>query len=473
MLFKQIYEEKLSQYAYLIGCQETGEAFIIDPLRDIDQYFYLAEKHGMQIVGAADTHIHADFLSGLHEFAENGVMVYASDEGDEDWKYEWLKDGNYRKMLLKDGNIIHVGNILIQAMHCPGHTPEHLSYIITDGKVADEPVGLASGDFVFVGDVGRPDLLETAAGKAGAMRPSAQRLYRSLDRFCALPDYLQLWPGHGAGSACGKALGAVPASTVGYEMRHNAAIIAAESETGFVDFILDGQPEPPLYFSRMKRDNRKGPEILGKLPKPQPVKAAQLDRWLKEQKPVMIDTRPIEEYVGGHLAGSLCIPLDKQFNTVAGSYINPDEPIFLIIDERKTEEAVRDLIRVGLDRIVGYLSLEEFNQYQNQHELETSDMRLFDGVKDVVRNDNYAVIDVRKSTEYAEGHIDGAIQISHVRLPDQIDKLPEDKILLVHCAAGGRAASASSWLQRQGYPVVYINDVFENSPGTLRVREQR
>lgn len=469
MLFKQIYEEKLSQYAYLIGCQETGEAFIIDPLRDIDQYFDLAEKHGMQIVGAADTHIHADFLSGLRAFAENDVMVYASDEGDTDWKYEWLIDGNYRKMLLKDGDIIRVGNILIQAMHTPGHTPEHLSYIITDGKVAAEPLGLASGDFVFVGDVGRPDLLETAAGKKGAMKPSAQRLYRSLDRFRTLPDYLQLWPGHGAGSACGKALGAVPASTVGYEMRHNAAIIAAESETGFVDFILDGQPEPPLYFARMKRDNRKGPDILGKLPKPQPVTAAQLDSWLKEQKPVVIDTRPIEDYIGGHLAGSLCIPLDKQFNTVAGSYVDPDDPIFLVIDEQKTEEAVRDLIRVGLDRVMGYLSLEEFKRYQTGHDLKTTDMRLFEGVEGVVNNDNYAVIDVRKATEYAEAHIDGAIQISHVRLPDHIDKIPGNKVLLVHCAAGGRAASASSWLQRQGYRVVYINDVFENSPVALRV----
>ncbi|HKI47147.1 MAG TPA: MBL fold metallo-hydrolase [Balneolales bacterium] len=469
MLFKQIYEEKLSQYAYMIGCQETGEAFIIDPLRDINRYFDLAEKHGMEIVGAADTHIHADFLSGLREFAEKGVTVYASDEGDEDWKYEWLVAGNYRKKLLMDGDIVRVGNIGIRAMHTPGHTPEHLSYIITDGKVANEPLGMASGDFVFVGDVGRPDLLETAAGKKGAMKPSAQRLYRSLDRFRTLPEYLQLWPGHGAGSACGKAPGAVPASTVGYELRYNAAINAAESETRFVDFILDGQPEPPLYFARMKRDNRKGPDILGGLPNPEPVHADHLDLWLKEHKPVVIDTRPVEDYIKGHLSGSLCITLDKQFNTVAGSYVNPEDRVLLIIDERKTEEAVRDLIRVGLDHVDGYLSLAEFDRYRGDHEMETTDMRLFGGVKNAIADDKYFVVDVRKATEYAEGHIAGAMQISHVRLPEHRDGLPQDKILLVHCAAGGRAASASSWLQKQGYPVIYINDSFENCPAHLKV----
>lgn len=469
MLFKQIYEEKLSQYAYLIGCQETGEAFIIDPLRDIDQYFELAKKQGMNIIGAADTHIHADFLSGLREFAERGVKVYASDEGDEDWKYEWLVAGDYHKELLKNGDVIRVGNILIKAVHTPGHTPEHMSYIVTDGKVTEEPLGIASGDFVFVGDVGRPDLLETAAGKKGAMRPSAQRLYKSLDWFRTLPDYLQLWPGHGAGSACGKALGAVPASTVGYEMRHNAAIIAGRSEDQFVDFILDGQPEPPLYFARMKRDNRKGPDVLGELPKPVAVTSDGLDDYLRSKQPVIIDGRQIEDFVQGHLNGALCVPFDKQFNTVAGSYVSPDDAIFLIIDGQHVEEAVRDLVRVGLDHVMAYLTPSELDQYRTTHDLVTMEMKSFNEVSDRIDNDSFQIVDVRKATEYTEGHLNGAVQISHVRLPDQTESLSRNKTLLVHCAAGGRAASASSYLQNRGYSVIYINDLFENSPQMLRV----
>ncbi len=469
MLFKQIYEVKLSQYAYLVGCQETGEAFIIDPLRDINQYFDLAEKHGMKIVGAADTHIHADFLSGLREFAERGVMVYASDEGDEEWRYEWLINSDYHNKLLKNGDIIRVGNILIKAIHTPGHTPEHMSYVITDGKVADEPLGIASGDFVFVGDVGRPDLLETAAGKKGAMKPSAQRLYKSLDWFRTLPDYLQLWPGHGAGSACGKALGAVPASTVGYEMRHNAAIVAGKSENQFVDFILDGQPEPPLYFALMKRDNRKGPDVLGELPKPVPVTSAGLDHYLISKRPVIVDGRSIEDFVKGHLPDALCIPFDKDFNTVAGSYINPDDAILLVIAERDVDEAVRDLVRVGLDRVIGYFSVAEFDQYRSSHELQTMEMKSFSELSDQVYQNSFQIVDVRKATEFMEGHLDGAVQVAHVRLPEQLDVLSRDKTMLVHCAAGGRAASASSYLKNRGYSVVYVNDQFENSPQTLRV----
>jgi hydroxyacylglutathione hydrolase len=270
VFMRMIYDEKLAQAAYLIGCQRTGEAVVIDPERDVDRYIDLAKDNGLRIVATAETHIHADFVSGSRELAERvGAKVYVSDEGDADWKYEWLDKkvggGSYDHQLLKDGDSFKIGNIELKAIHTPGHTPEHIVFLVTDhGANATEPIGMATGDFVFVGDLGRPDLLETAAGHAGAMEPSARRLFSTVKKLGEIPDFVQIWPAHGAGSACGKALGAVPMSTVGYEKRFNPAIQAAATEQGFVDFILTGQPEPPMYFANMKRDNKVGPAGAGR-----------------------------------------------------------------------------------------------------------------------------------------------------------------------------------------------------------------
>ena len=272
MFFRRVSDDLLAQYGYLIGCQRTGEAIVIDPERDIDRYVELARSEGLEIVAVAETHIHADFLSGAREFAEQyGTKLFLSDEGGPDWGSEWARKGSYDVRFLHDGDRFRIGNVELRALHTPGHTPEHLSYFVTDlGSGSNEPMGIASGDFVFVGDVGRPDLLETAAGVVGAQDPSARTLYASVLRFLQLPDHLQVWPGHGAGSVCGKAPGAVPQSTVGYERRHSPAL-AHRSEEEFVDFILEGQPEPPLYFARMKELNREGPPVLGPFPTPQRI----------------------------------------------------------------------------------------------------------------------------------------------------------------------------------------------------------
>ena len=250
MLVRQIIDSKLAQFAYLVGCPQSGEAIVIDPERDVDRYFDLAEHHDLRIVAAVDTHIHADYLSGLREMAARDVLVYASREGGADWQYEWLLNSTYRHRLLAHGDRFAVGSVQLQAVHTPGHTPEHLSYLIRDaGARATDFMAMASGDFVFVGDVGRPDLLERAAGMTGLMVPSARAQFASIQReFRPLPEFLQVWPAHGAGSACGKSLGNVPTSTVGYELRNNPSIRAASDEQTFVDFILAGQPEPPLYL---------------------------------------------------------------------------------------------------------------------------------------------------------------------------------------------------------------------------------
>jgi hydroxyacylglutathione hydrolase len=243
MFMRMIYDEKLAQAAYLIGCQRTGEAVVIDPERDVDRYIDLAEENDLRIVATAETHIHADYVSGSRELAERiRAKVYVSDEGNEDWKYQWLDKkvggGSYDHQLLKDGDSFQIGNIEFKAIHTPGHTPEHIVFLVTDqGANATEPIGMATGDFLFVGDLGRPDLLETAAGQAGAMEPSARRLFGTVKKLDEIPDFVQVWPAHGAGSACGKALGAVPMSTVGYEKRFNPAIQAASTEQGFVDLL--------------------------------------------------------------------------------------------------------------------------------------------------------------------------------------------------------------------------------------------
>lgn len=458
MFMRMIYDEKLAQAAYLIGCQKTGEAVVIDPERDVDRYIDLAKENGLRIVATAETHIHADFVSGSRELAERvGAKVYVSDEGDADWKYQWLDKklggGSYDYQLLKDGDTFHIGNIEFQALHTPGHTPEHIVFLVTDhGSGATEPIGLVTGDFVFVGDLGRPDLLETAAGQKGAMEPSAKRLYKSVQMLYDLPDYVQIWPAHGAGSACGKALGAVPMSTVGYERLFNPAIAAASSEQGFVDFILAGQPEPPVYFANMKRDNKIGPPVLGKLPIPPRIGVDEL-RKVDASKVAIIDTRNWEQFRSGHVPGSLSFPLNRSFNTDAGSMVKDTEDIYLVIEESKLEEAVRDLIRIGLDRIKGWCAPADVAGASGMATINEVDVEDAVGL---VEGHSVNVLDVRRATEFAEGHIPGATNIAHTRLSTRLAEVPRDRKLLVNCRSGVRSSRASAYLQRAGYDILNL-----------------
>ncbi|TNE72657.1 MBL fold metallo-hydrolase [bacterium] len=458
MFFKQIFEPKLAQYSYLIGCQKNGTAIIIDPMRDVDVYFEMAKKENLNLIAAADTHIHADYVSGLQELAEKGLHIYASDEGDADWKYNWLKANNkYNATFVKDGDRFSLGNIHFDVLHTPGHTPEHISFMVTDGAATQEPMGILSGDFVFVGDVGRPDLLESAAGVQGMMRPSAERLFNSLEQFKKMPEYLKVWPAHGAGSACGKALGAVPDSTVGYEVRFSSPFKYMHHVDNFVDFILDGQPEPPLYFARMKKVNRDGINVLGNLPKPAKMTAEEVAK----AGGVILDSRTRAEFMAAHLKGSYCAPFDKAYNTVAGSYVSPEEKVYLVIDTHQVEAAVRDLVRVGVDNIIGYVTIAEFKEYLEKNNAVKTTVLKFDDLKTYQEN-GYEVLDVRKKTEYDIDHAEGSKNIAHVRIPRRIEELDKNKKYLVHCQAGGRAAAAASYLDAKGFDVVMIDDAFEN-----------
>lgn len=463
MFYKQFFDDKLAQYSYLIGCQATGESVIIDPMRDIDQYIEAATRENLTITKAVDTHIHADYISGLREFAERGVKVYGSDEGDADWKYEWLMGSDYDYVLLKDGDEIKIGNITLKAWHTPGHTPEHLSYYITDGAAADVPMGLATGDFVFVGDVGRPDLLESAAGMEHVMEPSARTLYKTVEAFKSVPEYIQIWPGHGAGSACGKALGAVPETTVGYELRFNNSLKSATSEDNFVKFILEGQPEPPMYFARMKRDNKIGPRVLNGLPNPRHLTLREVGKLAEKGRDVaIIDTRERDQFAAGHLPKSLLSPMNKQFNTVAGSFVDEDEKIYLVVEEHRLKEAVTDLIRIGLDHIEGYITPADLKLYKEQGgTLETLDVIGFEEMEqEASANSAAKIIDVRKSTEFNEKAFDGALNFAHTRLFNNKAKIPAEGTKLVHCQTGGRSAVSSAYLKREGHDVKLVDDDF-------------
>lgn len=462
MFMRMVYDEKLAQAAYLIGCQQSGEAIIIDPQRDVDRYLKLADENDLRIIAVAETHIHADFVSGSRELAEhNGAHVYVSDEGDIDWKYQWLDQrsggGSYTHTLLKDGDSIHIGNIELKAIHTPGHTPEHLAYLITDhGSGATEPIALASGDFVFVGDLGRPDLLESAAGQAGNMEPSARRLYASTKKLGVIPEFVQVWPAHGAGSACGKALGAIPTSTIGYELRFNPALLAANNEQGFVDFILEGQPEPPLYFANMKRDNKLGPPVLGDLPKPAQMKASDF-RTIDTKSVAVVDTRPFEAFRSQHIPGSLSFPLMNSFSTHIGSMVRDIDDIYLIVTPGHLEEVVRDLIRIGLDRIRGWVDASEIESYPDsvQHMVGLTEVDATEASA-MIDQGVVQVLDVRRKTEFDLGHLPGAINIAHTRLASRLDEIPAGKRLLVNCHSGVRSAVSCSYLQRLGYQVVNL-----------------
>lgn len=468
MLLRQIFDPYLAQYSYLIGCQKTGEALIIDPERDIDRYQTLARENGLRITAVTETHIHADFVSGAQEFSRlPGVSLYLSDEGGPEWTYAWSK-GLPNMTLLKDGSVFTVGNIRIEAVHTPGHTPEHLSFLITDsGGGATEPIALATGDFLFVGDVGRPDLLESAAGIKNMMEPSARALSDSLrQRLAPYGDYLQILPAHGAGSACGKSLGAVPISTLGYERRFNAPFkLAMSNDDAFVKDILHGQPEPPPYFATMKRVNRDGIKITGGVPVVPHLSVEQLSHVITESQTKILDTRDNKEHFGlRHTKQAIWAPLHSPFfSVVAGSYLEENDKIVLIVErDSDVDNALRQLYRIGLDSILGWTTTAE-TQSANLP-FEANEMIPFSSFNSAEARKEGLIVDVRLKAEHDAGHISGALSIPYTRLKTRLAELPQGKKVFVHCASGKRAALATSFLRSIGYTAVHIDGDFATCP---------
>ena len=457
MLLERIYDEDLAQASYLIGCQASGEALVIDPRRDLGEVLSRAQAHGLRIVAVTETHIHADYLAGTRELAAaTGATVYVSDEGGPDWTYGPEFDGAVR---MKDGHCIRIGNLTVEAVHTPGHTPEHMSLLVTDGPQAAEPGYLFSGDFVFVGDLGRPDLLDEAAGGVDTRFVGAQQMYASLrDRFLALPDYVQVHPAHGAGSACGKALGAIPSTTVGYERAFAwwSHYLRNDDEQGFIDELLGGQPDAHAYFGRMKRQNREGPAVLGTLPDLVEYAPDRLRQELEEDRVILVDTRHNSLVHEGTVAGSLNIPGAAKTASFGAWAYDPESetrPVVLLADSDEDARRMRDhLVRVGIDAVRGWIgSLDGLDLVVPRQVSPTE-------LDDV---DHVMLLDVRNKTEFASGHVPGAHQLSGGRVLWHLDELPERGTIVSYCQSGVRNSVAASALRRAGYDVAEMEGSYQ------------
>lgn len=441
MFFQHVYDKSLAQASYFIGCQAKGEAIVIDAQRDIDVYLAIAKQNNMKITHLTETHIHADFLCGSRELAAvTGAQMYLSDEGGEDWQYAFPHVG------LKHGDKINVGNLTLEILHTPGHTPESISFLLTDHPATDKPAMVFTGDFVFVGDIGRPDLLEKAAGLIGTQEKGAKQMYQSIQRFAELPEYVQVWPAHGAGSACGKALGAVPSSTVGYEKIRNWAFQYEDDEVGFINYLLEGQPEPPKYFAMMKHLNKVNRPLLVEVPKHQKLSKEQFITGYNNGLKV-IDTRNKTDFAHGFIAGSINIQGNNSFSTWAGWLLNYQEQFILVADDDQMEDLTRKLMRIGLDNIYGYIS--DVNDLGL--ELETKVIIDIEEFKSYIGNPDAQIVDVRGLTEYEAYHVEGADHVFVGTLPDNLDKFSKDKQIVIHCQSGDRATIAQSLLAKYGF----------------------
>ena len=441
MFVKRFFEPSIAQASYLIGCQKTGEAIVIDANRDVEQYIHLAAQEELRITQVTETHIHADFVSGSRELAQRtGASLCLSDEGDRDWKYQF---DHARK--LKHGDRITVGNIRIDVLHTPGHTPEHLTFLITDGAAADQPIAAVTGDFVFVGDVGRPDLLERAANIKGTMEAGARTLFKSLQSFARHEDWLQIWPGHGAGSACGKGISAIPSSTLGYEKRFNWAF-NAKSEDEFVTTVLAGQPEPPKYFAKMKRINKEGPAILGPVSHSIQARCREAPRAAGSQGAgdrhaarIGVRRRP--------RAGHDQHPLQFVVRDVGGVAGAGGRVLFDRRCRHGSGEARRTGPRARADRHRSHLRILRRGR---GHRAGDHSVR---SRQPSWRHDFNAVtvVDVRSANEWNEGHVPGAMHIPLGYLADRTSEIPAGKPVVVQCQSGGRSSIAASILERAGF----------------------
>ena len=452
MLLKRFFHEGLAHASYLIGCPQTGEALIVDANRDIGQYVSAAKAAGLRVTHVTETHIHADYVSGSRELAaQTGAMLLLSAEGGQDWQYRFAREDG--ATFLQDGDTFSVGKVRIEAMHTPGHTPEHLTFLVADTLASPQPIGALTGDFIFVGDVGRPDLLEKVVGTEGSMRGGAKLLFESLRRFTErCPDWLQLWPGHGAGSACGKSLGAMPQTTLGYEKLTNWAF-QIDREEAFVEAVLDGQPEPPIYFAVMKRLNRDGPPPLRDVKPLQRLEPAALSAAL-ERKDLVIDLRRASEFAARHIPGTISIPLTRAFVGYAGWVLPYDRDLYLLVagdDEEPARRAASELAMIGLDRIAGWFGADAVTAWNaaGGHMVATRHIEPADVAAQM--SDGAVVVDIRATPEWRSGHVAGSMHVPLGRLVAQMQDKPRTQEIVLVCESGSRSAIGASLLATAGF----------------------
>jgi hydroxyacylglutathione hydrolase len=448
VLFERIDDPGLAQYSYIVGCERAGDVAVVDPRRDIDVYLDFVIARGLRVRHVLETHIHADFASGARELATRTGARLSLSAFDSDETYQV----RYPHAVLRDRETIAIGNVRLQALHTPGHTPEHLSFLVFDrGRSPDHPMMLLTGDFLFVGSIGRPDLL----GK-GQAEGLAHKLFDSVRRVLGpLPDGLEIAPGHGAGSLCGVGMSGRPTSTLGFERNANPYLRPGLTELEFVRMVLERVPPMPDSYARMKAFNAAGPPILNGLPGLKPVSVDQFHAAIKgaagEPAPVVIDLRDQVSFGASHIPGSFGIGAGSSVSTWASWVVPYDRPLWLVSSrEEDIEPAVRSLVRVGLDDVRGYLEggmdawIAAGGEQAHTPQISPAELAAR------LHNPGLHVLDVRSDQEWDEGHIEGAQHIMAGDLPARLSDVPADGALVVVCGTGYRSTVAASILERAG-----------------------
>lgn len=445
MVLEQFFIDGLGCASYLVGCEGAGVAAVIDPDRQVEKYITAAEKRGLKITHIIETHLHADHVSGNTDLAQRtGADIYLHEDANAQFPHQKLVAGDH----------IEIGNVVLQVIHTPGHTPESITIAIIDRTRADEPWLALTGDTLFVGDMGRPDLTG-----AGAARQLAGQMYDSLfTELAPLTDAVMIYPGHGAGSLCGKSIGAMRSTTLGYERRFNPAL-APRERADFVEFAISDLPEQPGNHQRIKSVNRQGPRPLGKV-ELRPLNVQQALPYF-QRGAALLDTRSKADYVGRHVPGSVHLENDDQLSNRVGFVLHPDYPVVLLLaDEHEYHEIVYKLARIGYENVVGFLAggLDEWERYG----LPVTSGDIEDiGAPDLHKlmlngNGNRPLIlDVREPWEYQRGHLPGARLIPLGQLAQRIGELNPDQPVAVVCQTGNRSQSAAAVLGQKNFKKVY------------------
>ena len=437
MFLKQFYLGCLAQASYMIGSE--GEAAVIDPRRDVDEYLSEAKKEGLAIRHVIETHLHADFVSGHRELARStGAKIYFGAQA----------RARFDHVAVRDGDEVALGNVMLRFLETPGHTPESICVVVFDRAAGNEPQAVLTGDTLFIGDVGRPDL---AAGGSVTPQELAGMLHDSLQKLLTLPDSVAVYPAHGAGSLCGKNISSETSSTIGQQRRFNYALQPMAREE-FVRLVTADLPEAPAYFARDAALNREGPGNLSDLPAPKPLSAEELEK-IQKAGGVVLDTRPAAAYGTGHVPGSIHIGLSGQFASWAGTLLSSETPIVLIAEdpERVAEAHVR-LARVGLDNVAGYLSGGVLSWHESGRPLARTDQISVDELaRRLEAGEVTQLVDVRRPGEWSSGHIAQARHVPLHELAARLQELDSTRPVTAICAGGYRSSMATSVLERKGF----------------------
>ncbi|OJA07418.1 rhodanese-like domain-containing protein [Halomonas sp. QHL1] len=448
LIFEPVFTSGLAQISYLIGDSKAAVAAVIDPRRDIEIYLQMAKEQGLRIAYAIETHIHADFVSGAQALASRTGAQIIGGRSD-DYQFDLRQ--------VSDGETLELGQVRLQIMHSPGHTPEHISLQLFDTQQGSDPIALFTGDTLFNLDVGRPDLLGE-----GSERKLAGELFHTLfDRYLPLGDRIEIYPCHGAGSACGKSIGDRRQSTLGNERLFNPVLQEQGSEEAFIDSLLDDMPEPPRHYARLKKLNVGPIAHWESLSLALPLSPEDFQALAGNVNMQVVDIRSILAFGGGHVPGAINIALRNEFVSWAGWMLYDSRPILLVGESTEdVHQAITQLFRIGLDDIRGYLR-NGMTDWQNGA-LPLSRLQEWTVHELNARREdpNVQVLDVRSSNEVASGRVPGATHLYVAHLADHFDELDPNKIIVTYCGSGYRASIAASLLKRAGFSNV------ANTPGS-------